>query len=142
MSEHKTVITLESATQRYKEIFAPWIQDLNLNIEAINSEKVIMRMPYDDKLCRIGGMVCGQSQMALVDTCMVFVCFIGLQKFTNCATVTQTSSFLRPAIGKDIIATGQVIKAGRTLVFGEVTLHAEGDPRPVCNATATYAVLA
>lgn len=137
----KNAITLDSARQRYSEIFAPWIQDLNITIEAINTEGVVMRMPFDDKLCRIGGMVCGQSMMALVDTCMVFVCFIGMQKFSDCATVTQNSSFLRPAMGSDIIATGHLIKAGRTLVFGEVTLHADGDPRPVCTATATYAVL-
>ncbi len=101
-----------------------------------------MRMPYSEKLCRIGGMVCGQALMAMIDTCMVYVCFVGLNKFTNCATVNQNTSFLRPVVGKDIIATGKVIKAGKTLVFGEVTLHADGDKRPVCNATLTYAVLA
>lgn len=141
MSNTNSVVTLDSARHRYGEIFAPWIQDLNITIESINTQEVVMRMPFDDKLCRIGGMVCGQSMMALVDTCMVFVCFIGMQKFSDCATVTQNSSFLRPAIDKDIIATGHLIKAGRTLVFGEVTLQADGDPRPVCTATATYAVL-
>jgi len=133
--------TLDSARKHYREIFAPWIQDLNIIIESVDSDEVVMRMPFDDKLCRIGGIVCGQSQMALIDTCMVFVCFIGLKKFSNCATVTQNSSFLRPAIAKDIIATGRVIKAGRTLVFGEVTLNADGDPRPITTGTATYAVL-
>lgn len=141
MTDPTLSFTLESARQYYGEIFAPWIQELNITIESIDSEQVIMRMPFDDKLCRVGGMVCGQSQMALIDTCMVFVCFIGLKKFSDCATVTQNSSFFRPAIGKDIIATGKVIKAGRSLIFGEVTLHADGDPRPISNGTATYAVL-
>lgn len=141
MTDTTLPFTLDSARKHYREIFAPWIQDLNITIESVDSEQVVMRMPFDDKLCRIGGIVCGQSQMALIDTCMVFVCFIGLKKFSNCATVTQNSSFLRPAIGKDIIATGRVIKAGRTLVFGEVTLNADGDPRPITTGTATYAVL-
>lgn len=141
MTDTTLPFTLDSARQYYGEIFAPWIQDLNITIESLDSKQVIMRMPFDNKLCRIGGIVCGQSQMALIDTCMVFVCFIGLKKFTDCATVTQNSSFLRPAIGKDIIATGRVVKAGRTLVFGEVILNAAGDPRPISTGTATYAVL-
>ena len=141
MTDKNLSFTLDAARQRYSEIFAPWIQELNIAIESIDSEQVVMRLPFDDKLCRIGGMVCGQSQMALIDTCMVFVCFIGLNRFSDCATVTQNSSFLRPANGKDIIATGRVIKAGRTLVFGEVTLNAADDPRPISTGSATYAVL-
>lgn len=134
-------ITLDSARQRYNTLFAPWILDLNISIEGITENTVVMRMPYSEKLCRIGGIVCGQSLMALIDTCMVYVCFAGLNRFTDCATINQNTSFLRPAIGTDIIATGTVIKAGKTLVFGEVTLHADGDNRPVSNATLTYAII-
>ena len=133
-------ITLEAARDYYPTIFAPWIQDLNITIDEITEEKVVMRLPYDDRLCRVGGIVCGQSLMALIDTCMVYVCFIGHKKFINCATVNQNTSFLRPAINTDIVATGKLIKAGRTLIFGDVLLENTAG-KAVCNATVTYAVL-
>ena len=133
-------ITVDAARNHYPTIFAPWIQDLNITIEKFGEGEVVMKMPYDDRLCRIGGIVCGQSLMALIDTCMVYVCFMGHNKFINCATVNQNSSFLRPAINTDIIATGKVIKSGRTLVFGEVLLQ-DNEGKSVCSAALTYAVL-
>ncbi len=133
-------VSLAAAREHYKKIFAPWIQSLDINIEQIDSEKVIMRMPYNDNLCRVGGILCGQSLMALIDTCMVYVCFIGYGKFINCATVNQNTSFLRPAKNTAVIATGRVVKSGRSLVFGEVLLQDE-NKRSICNATLTYAVI-
>lgn len=79
--------------------------------------------------------------MALIDTCMVFVCYVGQSRYTNCTTVSQNTSFMRPVIGKDIIATGRVLKSGRSLVYGEVMLRTEGDERVVCAGTSTYMVL-
>ncbi len=133
-------LTLDAAREYYPTIFAPWIQDLNISIEQISDEEVTMKLPYNDRLCRIGGIVCGQSLMALIDTCMVYVCFIGHNKFINCATVNQNTSFLRPAIDTDIIATGKLVKSGRTLVFGEVLLE-DKNAKSICHATLTYAVL-
>jgi uncharacterized protein (TIGR00369 family) len=132
---------IESCNQRLKGIFAPWIQQLDLRIVKFDQHEVIMRMPFDEKLCRIGGIVCGQSLMALIDTCMVFVCYSGLGRFCDVTTVSQNTSFMRPVIGQDVIATGRVVKAGRTLVFGEVSLALEGDERTVCSGTSTYAVI-
>ena len=68
-----TEMTLESCNTRLQEIFAPFIQTLNLKIESIDDQQVVMRMPFDENLCRVGGIVCGQSLMSLIDTCMVFV---------------------------------------------------------------------
>jgi uncharacterized protein (TIGR00369 family) len=142
LTNEDTPITLESANQRLSEVFAPWIQDLNLRITSIDSNEVKMLLPYDDRLCRAGDMICGQALMAMIDTCMVFVCYAGLNQYRNCATVNQTTSFLRPAIGTDVVAHGRVIKAGRTLVFGEVTLSpAQDELRTLCTGSLTYAVI-
>ena len=137
-----TEMTLESCNTRLQEIFAPFIQTLNLKIESIDDQQVVMRMPFDENLCRVGGIVCGQSLMSLIDTCKVFVCYVGMGSFVEVTTVSQNSSFMRPAIGADVIARGRVVKAGRNLIFGEVSLTMEGDERVVSQGTSTYAVLA
>ena len=134
-------INLSSAGKRYTEVFAPWVQQLNLSIETIAEDSVVLRMPYADDLCRINQLVCGQAMMTLIDTCMVFVCYVAQGKYCNCTTVSQNTSFMRPVMGQDILATGRVLKSGRSLVFGEVTLRAAGDGRIVCCGTSTYMVL-
>lgn len=140
-STGETSINLVSANKRLREVFAPWLQPLQLSIETIGDGRVVMRMPYADELCRSHQIVCGQAMMALIDTCMVFVCYVGQGRYSNCTTVSQSTSFMRPVMGKDIVATGRVLKSGRSLVFGEVTLHAQGDDRVVCAGTSTYMVL-
>ena len=132
-------MTVESANALLPELFAPWVQDLDLTIEEVGDE-VVMRMRFDDRLCRVGGMVCGQALMAMADTCMVFVVSAAIGGYRDMATVSQSSSFFRPAINADVIARGRALKSGRTLVFGEVTLFADGDDRAIAHATSTYAL--
>ena len=134
-------LNLNSANQRLAEVFAPWVRQLNLSVELIEEGTVVIRMPYSDDLCRSHQMICGQAMMTLIDTCMVFVCYAGQGKYVNCTTVSQNTSFMRPVMGKDILATGRVLKSGRSLVFGEVTLSVEGDERSVCTGTSTYMIL-
>ena len=136
-----TIITVESANQRLTEVFAPWIRQLNIQVTEIGGDQVTLRLPYHDDLCRSGGLICGQALMSLIDTCMVFVCYLGMGRYSDCATVSQHTTFIRPAIGVDVIATGKLVKSGRTLIFGEVTLTSDDDPRPVCNGSLTYAVI-
>ncbi len=140
-ASNEVPVNVESANERLREVFAPWIQQLNLSIEAMGESSVTIRLPYSDELCRSHQMVCGQAMMALIDTCMVFVCYVGQNRYTNCTTVSQNTSFMRPVIGKDIIATGSVLKSGRSLVYGEVMLRTAGDERVVCAGTSTYMVL-
>jgi uncharacterized protein (TIGR00369 family) len=137
----ETPVNLDSANQRLADVFAPWIQQLKLSIEAIGDDTVLIRLPYSEDLCRSHQMVCGQAMMALIDTCMAFVCYVGQGKYSNCTTVSQNTSFMRPVMGRDILATGRVVKSGRSLVFGEVTLRAEGDERAICVGTSTYMML-
>ena len=135
------IINVDTANQKLTEVFAPWIQQLNMQVTSIGDSEVTLLMPYSDELCRSGGIICGQALMSLIDTCMVFVCYLGMGKYSDCATVSQHTTFMRPAIGSDIIATGKLVKGGRTLIFGDVTLTTVNDSRPICNGTLTYAVI-
>ena len=134
-------INLHSANQKLTEVFAPWVQQLEIKVTSIDNNEVELLMPFNDSLCRSGGIVCGQSLMSLIDTAMVFVCYLGMGNYGDCATVSQHTTFMRPVKGADTVARGKLIKAGRTLIFGEVTLSTADDPRPVCNGQLTYAVI-
>ncbi len=136
-----TAINTDTANQQLEKVFAPWIQQLELKVISIGDGEVQILMPYNDNLCRSGGLICGQALMSLIDTCMVFVCYVGMNEYADCATVSQNTTFMRPAINTDIIARGKLIKGGRRLIFGEVNLTAAGNTRPICNGSLTYAVI-
>ena len=133
--------TIDEANRLLGELFADWVQALNLRIDSIDENGAVLRLPQHEGIRRIGGIVCGQASMTLIDTCMVFVCFGALGRVADVTTVSQSTSFMRAAGDGDLLAHGRVLKAGRQLVFGEVTVTLEGDDRPIAHGTSTYAVL-
>ena len=59
---------LADARRILGEVFAPWVQDLNLAVERIEHAQpadvadwqpgALLRMPFSERLCRHGGVVC------------------------------------------------------------------------------------
>src|ERR1700712_2577680 len=73
---------LNEASRVLGEVFAPWVQDLGLSIDKLEISPpspapadwqpgATLRMAFSERLCRAGGIVCGQALMALADTPMV-----------------------------------------------------------------------
>ena len=68
---------VEAAQKLLTEVFAPWVRDLQLSIEAIHppgtegGAGATLRMKFSDRLCREGGVICGQALMSFADTAMV-----------------------------------------------------------------------
>lgn len=130
-----------AANRLLAERFAPWLQDLGLVVEAVESGRVRMRLPFNERLTRFGGMVSGQALMAVADTSMVFAIAAKVGQFQDCATVGQTTSFFRAAAGGDVICETRLLKFGRTLCFGEALLAGADRPGdPVAQANMTYAL--
>ena len=85
-----------------------------------------------------GGVVCGQTLMAAADTALVLAISHKLGGFRPQTTVQLQTSFLRP-VGKDVAEVAveaRILKSGRSLVFGEVTLRLP-DGQVAAHATST-----
>ena len=122
------------------ENFAPWVQALGLTVETVAADAATLRLPFDPRLVRVGGTVCGQALMTAADTAMVIACSAALGGFRPMATVGQTISFLRPVANDDVLVEARVLRLGRTLAFGEVALRAAGSAALAAHATTTYAL--
>jgi uncharacterized protein (TIGR00369 family) len=122
------------------EYFAPWVQALNLEVVQAQGSQVMLRLPFSRQLCRVGGMVCGQSLMAAADTAMVLALMQHFGEFRPCTTVQMNTSFLKPLAEQDGLITATVLRAGKTLAFGEIDIRA-GQTASVCRASTTYALL-
>jgi uncharacterized protein (TIGR00369 family) len=123
------------------EYFAPWVQALGLRVEGHDGGAVTLRLPLDPQLSRVGGMLCGQAMMAAADTAMVLALINHLGEFRPCTTVQMNTSFLRPLSGQDALVQARVLRAGKSLAFGEIDIAGAQDGKSVCRASVTYALL-
>ncbi len=121
--------------------FGPWIWQLKLQAEHVSAEQVRVRLPYSDHVARPGGVVTGQAMMALSDTIMVLAICEKLGRFATLATISQTTNFMRAAVRRDIVGIAKVVKLGRTTIFGEVDLFADGSDEPIAQAISSFALL-
>ncbi|MBL8489693.1 MAG: PaaI family thioesterase [Rhodocyclaceae bacterium] len=120
--------------------FAPWVLALGLRVEAVGERQATLRLPHAPELERVGATVCGQALMAAADTAMVIAISAAFGGFRPMATVGQTISFFRPVSGRDALITARILKLGRSLVFGEIEILAEGAEEAAAHATTTYAL--
>lgn len=123
------------------EYFAPWVQALGLIVESRDEHSVILRLPQNTALSRVGGMLCGQAMMAAADTAMVLALINHFGEFRPCTTVQMNSSFLKPLSSQDALIEARVLRAGKSLAFGEIDIRGADDDKSVSRATTTYALL-
>ncbi|TYL84786.1 PaaI family thioesterase [Bradyrhizobium cytisi] len=133
------------------EVFAPWVQDLSLSLERIEHTPpadasdwqpgALLRMPFSERLCRNGGVVCGQALMALADTAMVIANLAANRGYRPMTTVDQTTHFMRAVSSSDVLADARVVRLGRTMSFGRVTLLSATDNKQVAMVSGAFAML-
>lgn len=128
---------LQSALAEY---FAPWVQALHLKVHAFD-DGVTLLLPQDRALSRVGGMLCGQAMMAAADTAMVLALIAQFGEFRPCTTVQMNTSFLKPLSNQDALVQARVVRAGKSLAFGEIDIRGAADGKSACRATTTYALL-
>jgi uncharacterized protein (TIGR00369 family) len=133
------------------EVFAPWVMDLNLSIERFDfappadaadwQPGAVLRLPFSERLCRNGGTVSGQALMAFADTAMVIANLAANRGYRPMTTVDQTTHFMRAVSASDVLADARVVRLGRTMSFGRVTLLGATDNKPVAMVSSAFAML-
>jgi uncharacterized protein (TIGR00369 family) len=143
---------IEEARRVLGDVFAPWVQDLGLSIDSVECAPppsaaadwqpgAVLRMAFSERLCRHGGIVCGQALMALADTSMVIAILAANRGYRPMTTVDQTTHFMRAVAQSDVLADARVVRLGRTMSFGRVTLFSAADNKPVAMVSSAFAML-
>jgi uncharacterized protein (TIGR00369 family) len=90
---------------------------------------------------RPGGTVSGPVLMTLADVAL-YVAILGQIGIVPLAVTTSLSiNFLRkPAGERSIIGVCKLMKVGKSLAVGEVSLFSEGVDEPVAHAVGTYSI--
>ena len=99
-----------------------------------------MRMPIGPRHVRPGGRVSGLAMFTLAD-CAFYVATLAMIGREALAVTTSFGiNFLRKPAERDLIGEARILRLGKRLSVGDVTLYSEGDDRPVAHATMTYAI--
>lgn len=147
MSDSQTEgFSLEAAQTLLGDVFPPWVRDLQLSLEKIypagapGGTGALLRMKFSERLCREGGVICGPALMAFADSAMVFAVCAAAGRYRPMTTVDQTTHFMRPATGSDVLADARIVRMGRSMAFGQVMLMGVFDPKPLAMVSSAYAL--
>ncbi|MER0446378.1 PaaI family thioesterase [Streptomyces sp. Edi4] len=121
--------------------FAPWVLGLGLRVEETGERHAVLRLPWSDALARDGGGLSGQALMAAADTATVIAVAAARGAYGPMTTVQQSTSFMRPVTGADVLIDARVTKLGRRMAFAEITMTGGGAEEPAARASTVYALL-
>ena len=110
-------------------------------IEAVGNDSATLAHEIGINELRPGGTVSGPVLMSVADVAIYVAILgkIGIVPLT--VTTSLTINFLRkPSAEARIIAKCTLLKVGRTLIVGEVSLYSEGSDDLVAHVVGTYSV--
>ncbi len=134
-------LSRDAAQALLGDIFAPWVQDLNLTVDEITAGAVSLRMPFDAKLCRVGGMICGQALLTGADTAMVIAICSALGGFKPFTTVDLTVNYMRPIANEDALLTAKIMRQGRSMIFCNTEVTGADNAKLSAFSTGTYVLV-
>ena len=113
----------------------------DIAIEAADGDSCLLRQRYSDTMLRPGGTVSGPTLMALADYAMYAVLLSAIGPVGLAVTTNLNINFLRRGVaGRDLYAAAKILKLGKRLAVGEVSLTSAGSPEPIAHVSATYSI--
>ncbi len=110
-------------------------------IESVGGGMATVRHTVGAAELRPGGTVSGPVMMTVADVAL-YVAILGeIGNVPLAVTTSLNINFMRkPASDRDIIGVCKLLKLGKSLAVGEVTLYSDGLAEPVAHAVGTYAI--
>lgn len=124
----------------FKEFPQAFHPDCGLTIEEAWHGGCRIRQAYRDAFLRPGGTISGPTMMALADTAMYVALLASIGPVALAVTTSLTINFLQKPDQKDLIAQCRLLKLGKRLAVGDVSMHSEGHEELVAHATSTYSI--
>ena len=110
------------------------------SIERVAYGDVRVRWKFDESSLRPGGTVSGPTMMELADFAMYVAVFSAIGRQPLAVTTNLNINFLRKPSHADLLADARLMKVGKRLAVGEVTILSEGSDEAVAHVTSTYSI--
>jgi uncharacterized protein (TIGR00369 family) len=111
-----------------------------LSLERVDYGDIRVRREFHEDHLRPGGTVSGPTMMELADFAMYVAVFSAVGRQPLAVTTNLNINFLRKPAPTDLIAEAKLLKVGKRLAVGEVTIYSDGSDEPVAHVTSTYSI--
>jgi uncharacterized protein (TIGR00369 family) len=128
--------------ERYLHVEFPQVfRSGDISIESADGASCLLRRRYSDQMLRPGGTISGPTLMALADCAMYVVLLSAIGPVGLAVTTNLNINFLRKGRpGQDVLAAAKLLKLGKRLAVGEVSLLSGTSADPIAHVTATYSI--
>lgn len=140
MADAKEQIMTADEINRFLDEHFPQIGNTGFTVEGAGGRSITMRMPFKERMLRPGGTISGPSMFALADVAMYAAVLAMIGPRPLAVTTNLNINFLRRPKPGDMLADATILKIGKRLAVGEVSLRSDGDDELVAHATSTYSL--
>src|SRR5579871_4743399 len=109
-------------------------------IEEVGPMRALLRMIHHPSQLRPGGTISGPSIFALADVALYVAILAQIGRVKLAVTTNLNINFLTKPGPRDLIGEARLMKLGKRLAVGEVTISSVGAPAVVAHATGTYSI--
>jgi uncharacterized protein (TIGR00369 family) len=109
-------------------------------IEAVGPGTARVRLTAGERHLRPGGTVSGPAMMTLCDATMYVAILANIGPVALAVTTNLSINFLRKPDPGDLIAECKLLKLGKRLAVGEVSVYAATNEDLVAHCVATYSI--
>lgn len=110
-------------------------------IESIGEKSSVVKRSIGFSEQRPGNTVSGPVMFAVADFAIYVTILSEIGLVALAVTTNVSINFLRKPRGdRDLLGKCTLLKIGKSLIVGEVTLFSEGDENPVAHAIGTYSI--
>jgi uncharacterized protein (TIGR00369 family) len=110
------------------------------HVEEVRALGARMRMDYHPSQVRPGGTLSGPAMMTLADLALYVAVLANVGPVGLAVTTNLAFNFLRKPEPRDLVCDCRLLKLGKRLAVGDVTIFSDGSDEPVCHATGTYSI--
>ena len=109
-------------------------------IEAVGPGTARVRLAASKRDLRPGGTVSGPAMMTLCDATMYVAILAAIGPVALAVTTNLSINFLRKPEPGDLVAECKLLKLGKRLAVGEISVRAAASQEIVAHCVATYSI--
>jgi len=114
---------------------------MELIIDEVGPKTAKVRKSIGFDQLRPGGTVAGPVLVGVADAGLYVAILCEIGPVALAVTTNLNINFLRrPSGDTDVIGDCRLMKVGKRLVVGEVTLYSDGEAEPIAHVTGTYSI--
>lgn len=110
---------------------SPYDKSLGVRVEAVEAERIRLRVPYKDDNSNPGRALHGGVVASAIDIAGALAARGGYERgaAVETGTLDLAVSYLAAAIGEDIVATAEVLRRGKEIAYSEIDVRTDAGKR-------------